>query len=132
MPAAVLDTSVLVRYLTNDDEVKAAAARAYLQAAAKDSLLLPHIAMAELVFVLLRVYRWPITGVAEAIRAVVSDRAILVPDGRLWLQVADDLERGFGPLDAYLLRTAEDGGMGAVVTFDQNMRELPTVRCISP
>jgi predicted nucleic acid-binding protein len=132
MPAAVLDTSVLVRYLTHDDAVKAAAARSYLQSAAKDSLLLPHVAMAELAFVLLRVYRWPVAGVADAIRAIVSDRAIVVPDGRLWLEVAEDLEHGYGPIDAYLLRTAERGDMGAVVTFDERMKGLPTVRCLIP
>jgi predicted nucleic acid-binding protein len=134
MPAAVLDTSVLVRYLTHDDAVKAAAAQSYLQSAGKDSLLLPHVAMAELAFVLLRVYRWPVPSVADAIRAVVSDRAIVVPDGQLWLQVAEDLEHGYGygPVDAYLLRTAERGGMSAVVTFDERMRGLPTVRCFMP
>jgi predicted nucleic acid-binding protein len=132
MPAAVLDTSVLVRYLTHDDAVKAAAARSYLRSAGKDSLLLPHVAMAELAFVLLRVYRWPVPSVADAIRAVVSDRAIVVPDGGLWLQVAEDLEHGYGPVDAYLLRTAERGGISAVVTFDEHVRGLPTVRCFIP
>ena len=38
---------------------------------------------AELAFVLLRVYRWPIADVADAIRAVVSDPAIVVPDAEL-------------------------------------------------
>jgi predicted nucleic acid-binding protein len=132
VPHALLDTSVLVRYLTNDDVVKASAARSYLQSADKDSLLLPPVAMAELIFVLLRVYRWPVASVADAVRAVVSDRAIVVPDGPLWLQVADDLEHGFGPVDAYLLRTAEQGGMGAVITFDERMKELPTVRRVIP
>jgi predicted nucleic acid-binding protein len=132
MPAAVLDTSVLVRYLTEDSREKAAAARTYLQAADKDSLLFPHVAMAELAFVLLRVYRWPASSAADAIRAVVSNRAIVVPDTQIWLQIADDLEQGYGPVDAYLLRTAERSGVGAVVTFDENMRELPSVRRVTP
>jgi predicted nucleic acid-binding protein len=132
MAVAVLDTSVLIRYLTNDDPVKAAAAGSYLQSAAKDSLLLPDVAVAELSFVLLRVYRWPAGRVADVIRGVVNDRAIVVPDGSQWLQVADDLEHGYGPVDAYLLRLAERQGMSAVITFDEHMKGLPAVRCVSP
>lgn len=132
MPTAVLDTSVLVRYLTNDDSVKAAAAQAYLQSSDNDSLLFPDVAVAELAFVLLRVYRWPVAGVADAVRAVVNDRTIVVPSGALWLQVADDLEHGYGPVDAFLLRTAEQAGIGAVITFDEGMKALSTVRCVIP
>jgi predicted nucleic acid-binding protein len=132
MPVAVLDTSVLIRYLTNDDVARAQSARSYLQSADRRSLLVPDVGMAEITFVLLRVYRWPVADVADAIRAVVSHPAIVVSDRRLWFHVADDLERGSGPVDAYLLRTAERRGLGAVVTFDEGMKELPTVRCIVP
>lgn len=132
MPDAVLDTSVLVRYLTRDDAAKAAAAESYLQSAKKDALLFPDVAMVELAFILLRMYRWPATGVAEAIRAVVNDQTIVVPGNQLWLQAADDLENGYGPVDAYLLRAAKQGGMGAVITFDERMKALSTVRCIIP
>jgi len=60
----------------------------------------------------------------------VSKRAIAVPGGQLWLQVADDLEHGYGPTDSYLLRTAEQGGKGALITLDEHMKALPTVRCL--
>jgi predicted nucleic acid-binding protein len=130
MPSAVLDTSVLVRYLTHDDAAKAASAGAYLQAASEASLLLPDVAVAELAFVLLRIYRWPVADVANGVRAVVNYRAIQVPGRELWLDVADDLESGRGPIDAYLLRTAERAGVPAVVTFDESMRPLVGVKCI--
>lgn len=129
---AVLDTSVLVRYLTGDDSVKAAAAGAFVQQAAHGSLLLPDVAVAELAFVLLRVYRWPILQVADALRAVVTHQAIVVPDRQTWLDVADDLQYGRGPVDAYLLRVAESAGIPEVVTFDESMRPLRDVRCVEP
>lgn len=132
MPTAVLDTSVLVRYLTNDDPVKAGAAAAYLRRQPVGSLLMPDVAVAELAFVLLRVYRWNPSQVAAALRAVVSHHAIIVPGRELWLDVADDLENGRGPVDAYLLRTAERQGMSVVITFDERMKPLPTVQPLSP
>jgi predicted nucleic acid-binding protein len=130
--SAVLDTSVIVRYLTGDDPVKAQAAGRLLQDAANASLLMPDVAVAELAFVLLRVYRWPVPRVADAIRAVVNHRAIEVPGRELWLDVADDLEHSRGVIDAYLLRTAERADVPDVVTFDETMRPLAGVRCVVP
>jgi predicted nucleic acid-binding protein len=132
MLTSVLDTSVLVRYLTNDDSTKAASVRALLQTASDASLLVPDVAVAELAFVLLRVYRWPAMKVGDVLRAVVNHRAIDVPGREIWLHVADDIERGGGVIDAYLVRTAERAGIEQVLTFDDGMKPLPTVQCIAP
>ncbi|HEX6492222.1 MAG TPA: PIN domain-containing protein [Candidatus Dormibacteraeota bacterium] len=133
MPAiAVLDTSVIVRYLTRDDPAKADASRAYIAGQADGALLFPDVAMAELGFVLLRVYRWGIENVARALRAVVSHPAIDVPEGGIWLDVADDLEQGLGLVDAYLMRVAQQAAAGTLVTFDSSMRAVPGVVCREP
>ncbi len=132
MPRAVLDTSVLVRYLTNDDPVKATAASAVLHGAVDAAFVMPDVAVAEFAFVLLRVYRWPVEKVADALRADVNHRAIEVPGKELWLDVAADIEAGRGVIDAHLLRTAERVEIEDVMTFDENMRPLPTVRCVVP
>jgi predicted nucleic acid-binding protein len=63
---------------------------------------------------------------------VVNHRAIDVPHGELWLDVADDLEGGRGVIDAYLVRTAESNGIEKVWTFDEGMKPLPTVACLAP
>jgi predicted nucleic acid-binding protein len=131
-PTSVLDTSVLVRYLTNDDQVKAVSVRALLQSAPDASLHMPNVAVAELAFVLLRVYRWPVPKVSVALRAVVTHRSIEVPDHEIWLDVADDLEHGPGVVDSYLVRTAERMGVGTLLTFDEGIKPLPTVACIAP
>ncbi len=132
MTTAVLDTSVLVRYLTRDDPAKADAARDFVAAARADALLFPGVAVAELGFVLLRVYRWPAPRVADAIRAVVSHPAIAVPDAEVWLDVADDLGGGRGLIDAYLMRTALQAGAPVVVTFDAEIKPLAGVTCREP
>lgn len=131
-PAAVLDTSVIVRYLTQDDPVKAAAARSFVAGQADGALLFPGVAMAELGFVLLRVYRWGVEHVARALRAVVSHPAIEVPEAGIWLDVADDLERGHGLVDAYLMRVALQAAGGTLITIDASMRPLPGVACREP
>jgi predicted nucleic-acid-binding protein len=130
--SSVIDTSILVRYLAHDDAEKAAAEHALLSAADDSSLLMPDVALAELGFVLLRVYRWPPRKVADAIRAVVNHRAITVPGRDLWLDVAADLEAGRGLVDGYLLRTAERVNVRQVLTFDIGMKPLGAVRPVDP
>jgi predicted nucleic acid-binding protein len=132
MTTAVLDTSVLARYLTGDDATKAAAVRTLLAGAEDGSLLFPDVALAELGFVLLRVYRWPARSVAAALRGVAMHPAIEVPHADLWLDVADDLESGRGLVDAYLLRTARAAGASTLLTFDTELKPIAGVRCRQP
>lgn len=130
--SAVLDTSVIVRYLTQDDPVKGAAAGSFIAAQPEGALLVPGVAMAELGFVLLRVYRWPADQVARALQAVVSHPAIHVPDAGTWLDVADDLEHGHGLVDAYLMRVALAAAGGVLLTYDASLRAVPGVTCREP
>lgn len=132
MTTAVLDTSVLVRYLTRDDAAKADAAKGFLAAAAANTLLFPSVAVAELGFVLLRVYRWPAGQVAHAIRALISHPAVEVPEVAVWLKVADDLDSGRGLIDAYLMRTALRAGAPDLVTFDADIKPVEGVTCLEP
>lgn len=132
MIRAVLDTSVLVRYLTGDDARQANAVRALLSTAEPASLLLPDVAVAELGFVLLRVYRWPPGSVADALRAVAVHPAIEVPGASIWLDVADDVEQGRGLVDSYLMRTALDEDAPTLLTFDTALKPLAGLRCSEP
>lgn len=129
---AVLDTSLLARYLTNDDPGKAAQVRALLAAHTANDLIFPSVAVAELGFVLLRVYRWPVPDVAMAIRAVVTHPAIAVAEAPLWLDVADDLDAGHGLVDAYLMRLAPSTDSKTVMTFDAGIKPLPGITCREP
>lgn len=129
---SVLDTSALARYLTNDEPGKAAQVRALLAAQTANDLIFPSVAVAELAFVLLRVYRWPVTEVAMAIRAVVTHPAIAVSEGPMWLDVADDLDAGHGLVDAYLMRLALSTDSKTVLTFDAGIKPLPGITCREP
>lgn len=132
MTRAVLDSSVLVRYLTGDDARKANAVRTLLAGAEAGSLLLPDVAVAELGFVLLRVYRWSVRSVADALRAVAMHPAIEVPGASTWLDVADDVEQGRGLVDSYLMRTALSESAPTLLTVDTALKPITGVRCREP
>ncbi len=132
MSEAVLDTSVVVRYLVDDDPEKSEVVSELLRSAANGAFLMPNVAVAEMAFVLLRVYHWPRTATADAIRAVVNHRVIVVPARETWLEVADDIDRGWGVIDSYLLRTAQREGIPHVLTFDERMKPIPGVRPVLP
>jgi len=63
---------------------------------------------------------------------VVTNRSIEVPGATLWLDVADDVEKGFGPVDAYLQRTGLADGLPTLFTFDSGIQPLTGLSCQSP
>lgn len=131
MTRAVLDTSVLVRHFTGDDPRKAAAAKKLLEEAPDNSLIFPDVALAELGFVLLRIYRMSRAFVAGVLRSVVTHPAIDIQP-IVWLAVADDLEAGHGLVDAYLMRTAAAVGVPTLLTFDTKAKPARGVQCREP
>jgi len=71
-----VDTNVLVRYLTWDDEAQALAAAKTIEAA--DAVVVPTIVLCELAWVLKRAYRYGGTEIAAAIRRIIESRTVEV------------------------------------------------------
>lgn len=67
-----VDTNVLVRYLTWDDEAQAEAAAPVTESG--ETVAIPVIVLCELAWVLKRAYRYRTDEIADAIRRIVSSR----------------------------------------------------------
>ncbi len=70
----VLDTSVLVRYFTGDDTVKAKKTAALFES--REELLIPEAVFVELEFVLKKLYKAPRKQILEAFNFLISRRSI--------------------------------------------------------
>ncbi len=68
-----LDTNVLVRYLVQDDPLQSKRATAQIEKAmhAQESLFLNHIVLCELVWVLMRAYRYPKSTVLDVLEKIM-------------------------------------------------------------
>ncbi len=118
----VIDTNLLVRFLTEDDPAKAKAVDGLLARAGKGEIkvLVPSIVIAELVWVLESFYKMEATDIAELVEAVlntpgveVTDKPIINSALKLYKMKHIDM------IDAWIIEFAKGAGVGTIYTFDR-------------
>jgi predicted nucleic-acid-binding protein len=132
----VIDTNLLVRYLTNDEPQKAKAVDSLLNKALKGELkiLIPSIVIAELVWVLESNYEMDAVEISELIEAIlntpgidVTDKTIINSSIRLYKNKNIDL------IDAWIIEFAKDRGIKTIYTFDKkHFRNIEGLEIMSP
>ncbi|XHS76858.1 PIN domain-containing protein [Burkholderiaceae bacterium UC74_6] len=129
MPA--LDTNILVRLLTRDDEAQACKARDLLDAHAgeDDALFVSDIVLAELAWTLDRAYGLDRAILAQALKAL-ADNATLGFESREVLRQAQalfaDSKAGFA--DCMIVAKAQSRSAAPVYTFDRAMAAMPACK----
>jgi predicted nucleic-acid-binding protein len=116
-----LDTNVLVRLATQDDPAQAALALRVLQ---KASLIaVPTPALCEMVWVLLRGYRYTPTQVAHALRTLLQVRQVVCHTPTVLAGLAQ-LDRGGDFADGVIAAEGELLGGTEFVSFDRQAIQL--------
>jgi predicted nucleic-acid-binding protein len=116
-----LDTNVLVRLATQDDTAQAAKALQVLQNATL--IAVPTPALCELVWVLLRGYRYAPAQVAQAVRTLIQVRHVVCHTPAVLAGLAV-LESGGDFADGAIAYEGELLGGLEFVTFDQQAAKL--------
>lgn len=117
----VADTNLLIRYLTEDDLVKASAVDTLLKKAARGSIkiLLPSVVMAELVWVLESFYKMSREKISELVYAILNTPGVDVQDGTV-ISAATKLYSltNIDFVDAWIIEFAKAKGVTKIHTFD--------------
>ena len=137
--SVVIDTNLLVRYLTDDDPKKAKAVDVLLNRAGKGELriLIPSIVVAELVWVLESSYKMIADEIAKLVEAILNTPGIDVQDKRM-IKAALSLHRAkqIDLIDAWIIEFAKAKGAKRIYTFDKkhfrNIRDIEIIEIISP
>jgi predicted nucleic acid-binding protein len=128
---AVLDTNVLVRYLTAHPPEQGEKAAAFLAGA--EELLLPDLVVAELIYALESVYRLDPSHVAGLVRSVIAFPPVVVLDETLLLRALELYEReSLDFVAAYLAASAERSGVGTVASFYRSLGRIDSVELVEP
>jgi predicted nucleic-acid-binding protein len=132
----VIDTNLLVHYLTDDEPQKAKAVDALLNSAGKGEIkiLIPSIVIAELVWVLESFYKMiadDITGLVEAILNTpgvdTQDKSVIKGALKLYRSKKIDL------IDAWIIEFTKAKGAKRIYTFDKkHFRDAEEVEIASP
>ena len=119
---AVIDTNLLVRYLTEDDPSKANDVRRLLLRATQGELvlLIPSVVIAELVWVLQSFYKLDREEIVPLLNAILRTRGVEVSDKVI---VSDAIalygESAIDFIDAWIVAFAKATDVRAVYTFDR-------------
>ena len=119
---AVIDTNLLVRYLTEDDPSKASEVRRLLLKAAEGAirLVVPSVVIAELVWVLQSYYKLAREEIVPLLNAILHTRGVEVSDK----SVVSDAIAIYGGgsidfIDAWIVAFAKVVEVRTIYTFDR-------------
>ncbi|MFN2268940.1 MAG: PIN domain-containing protein [Desulfonatronovibrio sp.] len=122
MKKAFLDTNIFIRYLTNDDPVKADQVDGLLRRAARSQINLytSEVILAEVVWVLESFYRLDRIQVAEKIRAILHTPGLTVLGRTDMNQVVRDyVEFNVDFVDALMVAIMEKNDIDQVYSYDR-------------
>lgn len=118
----VVDTNLLVRYLTLDDPEKAKAVELLFDRASKGEIyiLLPAVVIAELVWVLESFYKMKAAEISELIEAILNTPGFEVQEREILLSTIKTYnERGIDLVDAWIIEFAKEKGISTIYSFDK-------------
>jgi predicted nucleic-acid-binding protein len=119
---AVIDTNLLVRYLTEDDPAKAGEVKRLLVRAAEGAvrLLIPSVVIAELVWVLQSFYKLDRGEIVPLLNAIVHTQGMEVGDRPVVSEAIALFRDGtIDFIDAWIVAYARQAGVRSVYTFDR-------------
>lgn len=122
MKEVFVDTNLFIRYLTNDDPVKADRVEMLLEEAKAGKVLLVTVEMvlAETVWVLESGYDLPRARIAHLVRAILATPGIDVVNGALVLRALELYETAkIDFVDGYIAAVMERRGIREIFSFDK-------------
>ena len=134
MDEGLLDANMLLRLLTNEPRPMAERVAILLAAAEQQhvALVVVPLILAEVVYVLQSVYRWPRADIAQGLLDLISASALVVLEQETIVQTLrwyrEQPRLDFA--DAYIAALAARRGHGVVFSFDKDLRRLPGIRLI--
>lgn len=124
-----LDTTVVVRFLVEDDATQSARATGIVRKAVSGSLFLSDVVMCETVWVLTSAYEVGRGDVVATLRTMLEGRQFSFDDPETLRRALDSFEAGRGDFADYLIRErAARRGCEAVLTFDRALLKEPGFR----
>jgi predicted nucleic-acid-binding protein len=123
-----LDTNVLVRYLTLDDEDQARRAVEVLERAADDGepLFVTQVVLCEVVWVLESAYRTPRSDIVGTLDALLRTAQLDFQEKDVLLAALDDYRTGSGDFADYVIgRAGSAAGCALTLTFDRDRGSSP-------
>lgn len=129
---SLVDTNLLVRFLTQDNQPMAQATGKLLTKAGKRSLTIPDVVMAETIFVLKSVYEIKKNDIVNKLLDLIEfkifklNKPIIKSSLEIWGQ------HNISYVDAYLCALQQHKKYDRIYTFDQGFKKVKGVETKTP
>lgn len=133
--ARFIDTSVLLRYLSEDDPVRGQRALTLLRRIelGEEQAITSQLVIFEAIFTMRSRYRIPKEQIRERVQAVLDLRGLHVPDKYLLHQALDlFVERNIPFADAFNALYMQARGVSEIYAWDQDYSRVPGIQRIEP
>lgn len=134
MREAILDANILLRYLTDEPRELADRAVAILEQAEDQAtaLIVAPLTLAEVIYVLESVYRWPRIDIAQRLVSLISESSLVFIDEATVVQSLTWYRdrAGLDFADAYVAALAIERGHATVISFDRDLKRLPGITVV--
>lgn len=128
-----LDTSVLVRLVTRDDEKQAQHAKAVFDTHAGEDggLFVSDVVLVELCWTLAKSYGLARANIARTVRALLDNASIALESRAAVRDALAGFEAGSADFpDCLIVAKAREAGCSRTLSFDQRMGSLPGVELL--
>lgn len=135
MPGPFLDTNILIRYLTRDDEVKAEAVFLLLRRIelGEEKVVTSPLVIFETVYTLQRSYRVPRATIREALTYIIALPGIELPNKSVYVKALDLFERkNISFADAYNVVYMQSHRLGEIYSWDTDFDNLEGIVRVEP
>ena len=120
-----VDTNVLVRFFTRDHAQQAELARQIITKSSNQPIYVSLIVLVELVWVLIKVKRWPSQDVFEVCQNMLQSNHFVVEQSAMVDQCLHAAKNASCDLaDALIAMTTKRAGCPTTVTFDKDAQNL--------
>ena len=135
MPIHFLDTNILLRYLTRDDERKAQKALDLLTRIeqSQEKVITSSLVIFETIFTLQSFYRVPRQQIKELILPIIALRGLQLPDKRVYEQAFDlYIHKNISFADAYNAAYMLTEHISTVYSWDKDFDKIEGITRLEP
>lgn len=127
----LIDANLIIRYLIQDDPIKAGAVQKLLKNS-KEPLILTDMVLAELVWTLSSHYHLSKEEISDKLQSLLALNTI--ESNQQLLSQSLEIYRTFNIdfVDAYLVATAENQKLPGIYSFDKDFDKVKTVKRFEP
>lgn len=125
---SVLDTNILIRFLTNDSPKKSKTIKKLFETSENNSLLIPDVVMIETAFVLLSVYEQSKKEVIKYLNSIINYEKFDCSEKLMTTTLEIYSKNNISIVDSYICALNLLNKADRVITFDRKMKNLEEVK----